>query len=116
MSKDTRIFVKGTGAEAGQLEGDVLRIVKKSPFHFVRKYSGFGVSPETLTEAESEGATRLEIVAPDCEIFRCTIKEYRAAAIRDDLGYGPQLFISRKSLRYYTKHEPAYRNEPVQIG
>ena len=114
MSHDNRIFI--AGKEAGQIEGEELVIIKTDKSHFSYKFNGYGISPSTLYEAEERGATRIKLIGYDGETFRCTIKEYRAAGIRADLGAGLQLFLSLKSLRYYTNHKQAYRNEPLQIS
>jgi len=112
MKHDNRIFVNGEAKEAGQIKGDRLVIVKTSRNHFVKKYRGYGISPETFDAAEQRGIVSLQLIGYDGETFNLSIKDYRLAAIPADLGAGVQLFLSVKSLRYYTRRQPAY-NEPI---
>jgi len=116
MSKDTRILAGDK--EAGQVKDKTLVIIKTSYKHFVKKFQGYGISPFTLDESELLGAELLQLTGYDGEQFNLTINQFRAAAIRSNLGYGDQLFMSVKNLRYYTKanKKPLYRNEPIQIG
>ena len=101
------------GKKAGQIVGDTLRIIKKSQAHFVKKYQGYGVSPETLSQAEAKGAKYLHIIGYDREEFRLKIREFIAAATPDSLGnFGKQLFLSVRWLRWYSSHAPTYPNQP----
>ena len=97
----------------GCVYGDTLRIEKKSQGHFVRKHRGYGVSPETLQDAESQGATWLCLVGYDGETFQLKITDFMTYAIPDDLGSGTQLFMSVKSLRWYTNHYTTETDAPV---
>jgi hypothetical protein len=104
------------GKIAGEIVGDTLRIVKRDKSHYVRKYQGYGISPETFAEAEAAGCKYLLLVAPDGETFRLKIRDFIASATPDSLGgFGRQLFLSVKWLRWYSTHAPSYRNEPQPI-
>ena len=111
ISKNAWLYIGGK--KAGKIVGDTLRIIKKSPSHFVRKYQGYGISPETLSKAEGAGCKYLLLIGYDGEEFRLKIREFIAAATPDSLGnFGKQLFLSVKWLRWYSSHVPGYTNEP----
>ena len=113
MSQNNSNTIKTNGKIAGVIVGDTLRIIKKSKAHFVKKYQGYGISPETLAKAEAKGCKYLLLIGYDGEEFRLKIREFIAAATPDNLGnFGKQLFMSVKWLRWYTNQVPAYRNEP----
>lgn len=94
------IYTNG-GQIAGVIFGDTLRIVKTSPNHYVKKYRGYGVSRDTLQEAQARGCKWLEIVSHTGETFRVRITDWLLAGIPDDLGAGRQLFMSCRSMRWY---------------
>ena len=63
MSDNNTLYIDGK--IAGVIFGDTLRIVKTSKDHYVKRYSGYGVSPETLRTAQARGARRRgDILAP----------------------------------------------------
>lgn len=103
MSQSNSTSLRSNGQIWGVVDGDTLRIVKTSESHFVKKYRGYGVSPETISKAQADGATWLELVGYDGEQFRLRIADFMLAAIHDNLGSGEQLFLSVKWLRYYTR-------------
>ena len=109
-------YVYEKGKVAGAVEGDTLTIIKTSINHLVRRYDGFGVNESTLKNGQKRGAVWLVLeYEPEGETFRLKIADYLQAAIRDDLGASEQLFMSRKNMRWYQNHKPAYRNEPLPI-
>ena len=115
MSSYTHNTIKQDGKTLGVLSDNVLRIIKTSKTHFVKKYKGYGVSPSTLDGAEARGYSMLELQGYDGEKFLLSIRDFRAAAIPADLGMGQQLFLSIKWLRYYTQQNKL-GNLPKQMS
>lgn len=113
MPAITNYNIKQDNKTFGVLSDNVLRIIKTSKTHFVKKYKGYGVSPSTLDGAEARGYSMLELQGYDGEKFLLSIRDFRAAAIPADLGKGQQLFLSVRWLRYYTKKE-SQKSQPTQ--
>lgn len=105
MSQSNNTSLGNKGQTWGVIDGETLRIIKTSENHFVKKYRGYGVSPETISQAQAEGATWLELVGYDGEQFRLRIADYVTYAIPDDLGAGRQLFMSVKSMKWYMQRD-----------
>lgn len=103
ITTESHDVIKTSGNVWGVVDGKVLKIIKTSQSHFVKKYQGYGVSEITLDRAEKSGATDLFLQGYNGEVFRLTIRQFRAAAIPDDLGTGQQLFLSIRWLKYYTQ-------------
>lgn len=113
-TNDTTLYIGGK--IAGVVRGDVLDI-RKSQQHFVRKFGGYGIDPETLDEGERQGATTIKLtVLESGHVFTCTIDEWRRYAVPADLGAGRQLFMPLTSIRYCeSNRSQLHKNEPVPI-
>ena len=92
------------GKTAGVIFGDTLRIVK-ARHHFVRRYQGFGASPEHVRQAQAQGCKWLEFVDHNGETYRVRIPDFLAFGIPDDLGAGRQLFMSLRSMKFYMQRD-----------
>lgn len=100
----------------GVIDGDVLRIIKTSDEHFVRKYKGFGISPSTLDKAEADNCHLLEFTTPKNKTYIFPIADFRRGAIPDDLGFGRQLFMAERWMQWYSdKYTEACNPSPKQM-
>jgi hypothetical protein len=100
----------------GVIDGDVLRIIKTSDEHFVRKYKGFGISPSTLDKAEADNCHLLEFTTPKNKTYIFPIADFRRGAIPDDLGFGRQFFMAERWMQWYSdKYTEACNPSPKQM-
>jgi hypothetical protein len=99
--------IKTNGGQkiAGIITDGVLRIIKTSKSHFVKKYSGYGIALDTLEDAKARGVQYIELTGYDGEYFRVPLDAFMRAGIRANLGHGMQAFLSVKNLRYYSRIE-----------
>lgn len=103
------------GHLAGVVRGNVLDIRKHS-FHFVKKFKGYGIHPDTIEQAEKAGANCLRLsVIETGEVYECSFAELRQYAIPANLGAGFQLFFPVNYFKWIKAHR-SQRNQPLQIS
>lgn len=113
---NAEIELKIDGRVTGVVRGNVLD-VRKRKTHYIKKHKGYGISPQTLDEAEELGASEIRLsIIETGESWQVSIANFRKYAILDKLGNFPaQLFMPRMYLRWIVSHTPTYKNQPQLI-